>query len=415
VPSTPSTRTLLSNRTFRRLFSGHVVSVAGDALYLVAAMWLVYSLTGSSAATGLAGALVRAPELLRAFTGPLVDRFPLRRVLVLSEAMQGAVVLVVPVAAAVGALSVPVVLAVLPVVALVGQFAGPAQSATLPRVVDRDRVVDANSLIQFSTGSVRAAARAAAGAAIAAVGAAALYLADVATFAVAALAFTSLRVPGDGDADASLPSRREYAAKLREGVAVLRDSPLGWAVVAAATLVLLSSAATAVLPAFAASVGGPGTYGVFLAAFSAGTLAGTLLAGRVDSIPTGGLVAAAFAFGAATWTAAVFAPGLPATALLFAVAYVPIGLYNVLVSTALQVGVPEDTVGRVSAVTGSFNGVAAPAGLLLGGVAGDAFGPATVLLSAGVGFASAAAYWLLLPPLRSFPPVGDLDPDSFAA
>lgn len=408
-----SVRPLLRNRTFRRLFGGHVVSVAGDALYLVAATWLVYALTGSTALTGLAGALVRAPRVFRAFTGPLVDRWPLRGVLVASELLQGLVVLAVPVAAALGALHVWVVLAVLPVVAFVGQFAGPAQSATLPRVVGRDRMVAANTAIQFSTGAVRSVARVVAGAVVAALGAVAVYVLDAVTFAVCALVFATVTVPGDRDAARSLPARGEYVARLREGVAVLRNSRLGPAVLAVGAVTLLTSAAMAVLPAFAADLGGPRTYGLLLGAFAAGSLGGTLLARRVEAVPLGRLVAASFAFAAVAWTLAVSTPNVLLTALLLAIAFVPVGLYNVLASTALQVGVPEDVVGRVSAVAGSLGGVAAPVGLLAGGVAGELVAPRLVLLAAGGGFAVAAACWVLVPALRSFPPVDALEPGTF--
>lgn len=72
-------------------------------------------------------------------------------------------------------------------------------------------------------------------------------------------------------------------------------------------------------------------------------------------------------------------------------------------------------VGRVSAVTGSLVGVAGPLGMLIGGIVGDAFGAVPVLLAASVGFAAAAAYWVAVPALRTFPAVDDLEAGEFAA
>ncbi|WP_290816516.1 hypothetical protein [Halovivax sp.] len=51
-------RQLLRNGTFARLLGGRLVTNAGDSLYYVAAMWLVYDLAGSSFYAGLAGAAV---------------------------------------------------------------------------------------------------------------------------------------------------------------------------------------------------------------------------------------------------------------------------------------------------------------------------------------------------------------------
>ena len=41
-------RRLLRNPDFRRLLLGRLVTNAGDSLYAVAAMWLVYTLSGST-------------------------------------------------------------------------------------------------------------------------------------------------------------------------------------------------------------------------------------------------------------------------------------------------------------------------------------------------------------------------------
>jgi len=48
------TRDLPGNVGFRQLYAGHAVSEVGDELYSVAAMWLVFELSGSTALTGLA-------------------------------------------------------------------------------------------------------------------------------------------------------------------------------------------------------------------------------------------------------------------------------------------------------------------------------------------------------------------------
>lgn len=56
-------RTLFQNADFRRLFLGRLVTNAGDSLYAVAAMWLVYSLSGSTLYTGIDGEL-RGPTVM---------------------------------------------------------------------------------------------------------------------------------------------------------------------------------------------------------------------------------------------------------------------------------------------------------------------------------------------------------------
>jgi MFS family permease len=192
---------LLRNRDFALLVGGRLVTNAGDSLYYIAAMWLVYDLTGSELYTGVAGFLTMAPAALQFLFGPLVDRAPLGRLLVGTQVVQGLLVLVVPVAHALDLLSVWVVLAVMPLLSLLNQPVYPAQSAALPRLVDREELVGANSVLTLAYQGVDAGFNALGGIVVAAFGAVTLFLVDSVTFAVAMLLFLGLDIPEAGAGD----------------------------------------------------------------------------------------------------------------------------------------------------------------------------------------------------------------------
>jgi MFS family permease len=407
------TRDLLGNVGFRRLYTGHAVSEAGDELYFVAAMWLTFELSGSTALTGLTGFLSRAPGALGFLFGPLVDRAPLRRLLVASELLQAVVAVAVPVAAALEVLSVWVVLAVVPLLATLKRVSGPAQNAAVPRLVADRNLVRANSLTATSDRAVGAAARAGGGAAIALVGAVALFGVNAGTFLVSAVVFAVTAIPAT-EKEGTSPSAREYLDDVAEGVAVVRDSPILHMLAGASLAGLFTGMTTAVLPAFAASLGGPGTYGLLLAAMTAGTFAGALLASQLETVPLGRVTAVGFAAGAVCWLGAVTLGSPAAIAALFALAFVPVGSYNVLVSASLQSGVDETLLGRVSATTGSVTATIGPLGILAGGLLGEAFGASLVVGASAVGFALIGSYWALVPTLRRFPSVDAIEPGSFA-
>lgn len=394
---------VLRHPGFRRLLAGRAASALGDGLYAVAAMWLVYDLTGSTAYTGLAGFLTQAPGVLKFLVGPLVDRSPLDRVLTLSEGAQLLLVSLVPLAALAGRLTAGVVLAVMPLLALANLFAGPAQTAAIPRLVPEDELVRANSAAVSVTRTVDAAARGLAGAVIAAFGAVACYLLDAVTFVVAAALFASLAVPAS-DRDADPLNVDRYRDELRDGVGVLSGSVIGYMLVASLFANFLLGATLAVLPAFADAVGGPELYGLLLAGMTVGRVLGSLASAAVDTLPLGTTTIVGFTVAGTLWTAGVLLPGTLATAALFAASRVPVGVYNVSVQATLQAGVPDDLLGRVSAAVGSASSVVLPAGLLLGGVAGTVFDGATVLLAGGGGLFLLAAIWFAIPSLRRFGP-----------
>lgn len=218
-------RTLFANREFRRLFLGRLVTNAGDSLYAVAAMWLVYSLSGSTLYTGIAGFLTFGMQALQVFVGPLVDRWSLRRTLVGTQAAQGVLVLAIPAAHYLGVLTVELVLVVMPLLALLNQFVYPSQSAALPRVVESEELADANAAFAFAYQGSEAAFNALGGLAVAALGAVSLYVVNSVTFAVALALFAGLRVP---PAERPPDSGVGYRAELADGVRFLRSSSLWW-------------------------------------------------------------------------------------------------------------------------------------------------------------------------------------------
>jgi MFS family permease len=445
---------LLHNRNFARLFAGRLVTNIGDSIYFVAAMWLVWELTGDEFFTGLAGFLVLAPSGLQFLFGPLVDRWDLRRVLVGTQLLQGLLVLSVPLAAATGSLSVWLVLAVMPALALLNQLVYPAQTAAIPRLVEQDELVSANSMFALAYQGVDAVFNALAGVLVALVGAVALFTVDAVTFAVAAALFATLSVPraeatgadidttpgvvpetpmpdpeaapdggqppdetvstaGEPDLDSATPDGQNglsaYLTDLREGIAYLRGTFVVPMLVGSVVINFALGATIAVLPSYGAHVGGAEGYGFLMAAFAIGILLGALAASGLAGLAFGRLSVAAFLLSGVAWLAAVSVGWLPATVTLFAIAFVPVGITNVLIVSVIQAVVPESLLGRVTAVLGSASAVATPFGALAGGTAASLFGPVPVVAVAGVGFLLLAGYVASVPSLRRLPAVGDID------
>lgn len=88
---------IFKNRNFTLLFIGRIMTNIGDSLYAVAAMWLVYSLGGSTLYTGIAGFLSILPRIIQLFSGHDRPRAP-AVLLVYSQLFQAVLLLVVPLA-----------------------------------------------------------------------------------------------------------------------------------------------------------------------------------------------------------------------------------------------------------------------------------------------------------------------------
>lgn len=412
------------NTQFVRLFLGRVITNIGDSLYTIAAMWLVYALTGSTFYTGVAGFLTRTPAAFQFLAGPLVDRWRLRRVIVGTQLIQGVLVLTVPAAAALGYLNVWVVLLVVPILAAVAQLGYPAHTAAVPRLVEDEHLVSANSAMSFAMQSVNLGANAAGGVLVAIFGAVTLYAIDAGTFLIAALLFATITfattterdpTPDESGAVAATDGGTDdtaYLDELREGIEYLRGSLL--AAMVAGTLVVnfVFGISTAVLPAYADGLGGAETYGLLLAAISGGNLLGSVAASVVKQFPFGRVLIGAGVLSAITWAGALSVTWVPVTAALFVATFVPIGAVNVALQAAVQSAVDESLLGRVSSVLSSASTAALPLASLVGGVMGSTLGPVTTLWLSGGGFIILAGYVFARPTLRGLPAVEALDATS---
>ncbi|WP_049971343.1 MFS transporter [Haladaptatus cibarius] len=420
---------LRSNTAFTRLFLGRIVTNAGDSMYAIAAMWLVYDLTGSPFYTGLASFLVRVPTALQFLVGPLVDRWPLRSLLVGTQLIQGLCVLAVPIAAAVDLLSVWLVLLVMPLLTFLNQFVYPAQQATLPRILDDDELIRANSLFSFAYQGLNMVFNAASGVLIAVIGAVALYLVNAATFAVAVVLFLGLKIPdvaqsadGGDESDEtegaestdSTESTEEsdddnYFVRLREGLSYVRGSVLRALIFGGIIVNFAYGVMIAVLPAFAATRGGAEAYGLFMAAMAAGNLVGAMAAPVVDDYPFGWITIVGYVLSAVCWIGVLTVTWFPASIVLFFCTFVPIGAANVVLHSMIQSTVHDSLLGRVSSVNASLSTVTLPVGSLLGGTLATTLGSATVMSGLAIALLSLSVYFLVRPKLRTLPPVGEAD------
>jgi MFS family permease len=168
-------------------------------------------------------------------------------------------------------------------------------------------------------------------------------------------------------------------------------------------------ATIALLPSYGAHIGGAEGYGFLMAAFAIGILLGSLIASALADLPFGRLTVVAFFVSGVAWLGAVSVGWLPGTVVLFAIAFVPVGITNVLIVSVIQAVVPERLLGRVTAVLGSASAVATPFGALGGGSVASLLGPVSVIAVAGVAFLFLAGYVASVSTLRRLPAIGDIE------
>ncbi len=137
---------LAQNGSFGALWAGQLVSLFGDRLHQLALVALVGEATQNGAfAVAMVFFAATVPNL---FFGPLagafVDRWDQKRVMIASDLLRAAIVLLIPAAATLNVLYIyPLVFAL----TTVSIFFRPARTAVIPRIVKEDELVASNSAI----------------------------------------------------------------------------------------------------------------------------------------------------------------------------------------------------------------------------------------------------------------------------
>ncbi len=136
---------LALNGSFSALWAGQLISLFGDRLNQIALVAVVLISTGSVLASGLVFFAATLPNLLLSpIAGTFVDRWDRKEVMIVSDILRAALVLIMPVVA------ISNVLLVYPLVFLmtsISVFFRPARVAILPRIVPEEDLLSANSAL----------------------------------------------------------------------------------------------------------------------------------------------------------------------------------------------------------------------------------------------------------------------------
>lgn len=398
VGGAPAKRSL---RPLAGVLAAIAVSVTGTRISLVALPWFVLVTTGSATMTGLVAFCEMAPYVMvKAFTGPLVDRIGPRAVSWTTDLASAAAAAAIPLLHSLDLLPFP---ALLGLVAVIGAARGPgdlAKEVMVPEAAERCgtplvRAVGLSGVIERLASTIGPAAG---GALVALLGPMTGLAVNAGCFALGSVivAVALPRGMGHPVVDPSAPADGQEAGYWRrfgEGFTFLRHEPLLLAVIVMVGITNLLDAAmtTLLVPVWAKESGnGPAAIGLIGSVMGAAAVGGSLIAAmaahrlRRRLVVLGGFLLA----GAPRFLVLAADAPLGAVLAVFAVSGFGAGFINPVLGAVLVERVPRRMLGRVNALGDSLSWSGIPLGGLLAGAAVSAVGLTPVLLACG------AAYFL---------------------
>ncbi|MER5350079.1 MFS transporter [Kitasatospora sp. NPDC002551] len=400
VPS-PAAEGVPAPRSLRPLagvLTAMAVSLTGTRVSAIALPWFVLATTGSATMTGVVAFVEMAPYVLvKALTGPVVDRLGPRTVSWTTDAVSAVAAGLVPLLHALGLLPFWLLLVM---VAVIGAARGPgdlAKEVMVPEAAELGRIPleRATGLSGVTERLATTAGPAVGGGLVALLGPMAGLTANAIAFALGSLVIAVALPAGAGRAAVPPPAGAGeeerpagYWQLFREGFAFLRRDPLLMTIIVMISVTnLLDVAFVAVLvPVWAQETGGgPGAIGLTGTVWGVAAVAGSLIAAAVaHRLPRRTVYFVGFLLtGAPRFVVLALDVPISVVLVVFVVGGFGSGFINPILGAVLFERVPRHLLGRVNALGDSLAWAGIPLGGLLAGALVTMTGLIPVLLGAG--------------------------------
>jgi MFS family permease len=400
--------TVLRQRSFACLWVGQLVSLIGDWMLLVVLPFYIYTLTGSTLATGAMFIVQTVPRLcLGSLAGVFVDRWNRKYTMIVTNLVQAAVLLPLFLVHSPEWIWVIYVFAFID--SNVAQFFLPAQSAIIPQLVEKADLLAANSLNSTSSELTRLIGPLLGGLLLGIFGLPSVIVVDVCSFLFSGLMISLIALPpGRTQEEVQRPSVRARLWKIRDewldGLRLVKRERLIAAIFTVMGVAMIGEGLIEVLlPGYVEHVlhGSAVVLGWLMSAQAVGGIAGSLLVVRLSKwIPPALLISLCGSiFGGLLTVIALVSTLVIVLPLITVIGASVIGFF-VSQITLLQNTVANAYQGRVFGAFNTLQAIALLAGMVVASSLGDRSGIVPmILVDAACNLLAALLALLLIHPM----------------
>ncbi|WP_203247925.1 MFS transporter [Sporosarcina beigongshangi] len=382
---------ILKNRGFVSLWTGSAISELGGSFGTFCNSIIVYELTGSKLALGSMWLLYFIPSiLLQLVSGPFIDKWSRKWIMIFSQWTRALVFLVPLVALFVGMLDVWHIYVVQIIIGLVTPLYVPASQAITPTIVSKEQLPMANAYLDGTTRLMMFLAPAAGGIVIEYVG----------TNLTLSLVFILLTVSGFlllwvREQRTTIVIRTTWLEQFTEGIRYFfQERTIVWLGIFLAfvqfgvgvTMVINLPYITDILK------GDYEDYGLFMAGFPLGYVIGSMLIGKVKFHSRRMIMLGALVVGGFTYIALGVIQTMALAIVVEMIAGIMMAVFSIHNITICQQAVPNHLMGKVMSVRLVIIRAAMPIGIVVGGIVSELWGirPLYVLIGSIISCVSLA-------------------------
>jgi MFS family permease len=387
---------LRDNPDYRKLYLGQIVSLLGDWFNFIAVQTLVFELTQSGLATGLAIITSTLPAFfLTPIAGSIVDRFDRRKIMIAADLSRAVIALGMILVRT--PTQIPIIYVLMALLVVFGSFFNPASSAAIPNLVRRDQLYVANGLSNSTWGLMLALGTLAGGVAISTVGMDLAFVINSLSFVFSATMLFLIH-RSFGEMRTGHPRKLNPFADFGEGMRYAGRRPQILALLTVKAGGSLAAGVILLLTIFSFEVYHVGAIGIGLLQLARGVgillgplLAAPLVAGRIDRAQS--VIALGFLVAGVGYAVFGTVPALSLGMIAVAFAHLGWGSNWNLSATLLQRLTPDEIRGRIFSMDIGLFTLTNALSTFLTGVATDRFDPRLVAFALGGVFIIYGLVW----------------------
>jgi DHA3 family macrolide efflux protein-like MFS transporter len=366
-------RDVLANKEFLKLWIGLTQSRLGTLINLVALSLYVYERTQSGFAVGKLEIAMALPSVVVGlFAGIVVDRFNKKWVMIVSDVLRAILFFVMGFVT-----NIPSIYVIIFFASLVSLFFVPAYSASIPLIMNKQRLMEANSLSQMSQQIVRIIGPGLAGVMFLKFGFRFICIFNSATYIICAIIILFLNLPNISDERKKWGNFKAPLRDIIEGLRYIKNNRLTASIVVIYGAMQLGAGAIVILAVMFvkdALHGSDAVYGMIISAMAIGSLLGAFTTWFRGKLSEEAVAKYSFIILGLSFVTISFSSNVSLALLFYAVAGISQTIASISIDTLLQKHVPNKIMGRTFSSMGILIEVCQLISMGVGGILSDIIG-----------------------------------------
>lgn len=358
-----------------KLLAGRISTNIGDSVILIALTWYVAQNYKDNFYLGILGFIVGVVELLIIFVGPIIDRYSVKKILVISTICQIFIVTIITVLLYMESLHIVLLYILVCLSVFFSSIIYPTENTLIPILSDSNEMITKNnSLFQISYKGLDIVLNGIIGFLLSVFLISNLMSVNIIIFCIALYLFKILKLPPNKKEKGDTSFISEYIKDFKIGIHFIRK-PLVLKLLLPLTLInFVYTGVTVLFPKLALFYGNSTTYGFILLINGLGIMLGFIISPYIlKKMKFNKLLYRIFILISIFWILLflTYEINLYITMAFLFISSVFIGILNLTFITAFQIIPPKELLGRVATINETIISLLIPIGTLLGSLLAD--------------------------------------------